>query len=146
MNQSNGRWLRMARLFPSPRAAVWTAIADARELRRWWGPKGFSVPELEFSPQPGGGFRMAMQPPEGETFHLEGEFREVHPPSLLSFTFRWDPPDPDDRETVVTLAVRDRGARTEVELTQGEFATEERLALHEDGWTESFEKLEALLV
>ncbi|HSD23815.1 MAG TPA: SRPBCC domain-containing protein [Solirubrobacterales bacterium] len=145
MSTSNRLWLRMMRALPAPRAEVWKAMTDAKELGRWWGPKGFSVPELEFAPQEGESLRIAMQPPEGEVFHLEGEFREVDPPSLLSFTFRWDPPDPDDRETLVTLSVRDRGPRTEVELAQGEFATEERRALHEDGWSDSFEKLEELL-
>jgi hypothetical protein len=32
-----------------------------------------------------------------------------------------------------------------VRFTQGEFATEERLALHAGGWGDSFEKLEQLL-
>jgi hypothetical protein len=30
-------------------------------------------------------------------------------------------------------------------LTQGEFATEERLQLHRSGWADSFEKLAELL-
>jgi uncharacterized protein YndB with AHSA1/START domain len=146
MNASDGLWLRMTRALPAPRAEVWRAMTETEELRRWWGPKGFSIPDLEFDPRVGANLRIAMQPPEGDPFHLEGEFREIDPPSLLSFTFRWDPPNPDDRETLATLSVRDRGQRTEVELTQGEFATEERLALHEGGWNESFEKLETVLL
>ena len=145
MSASDGLWLRMTRLFPASRADVWRALTDPAELARWWGPKGFAVPILDFEPELGGSLRIAMQPPEGDRFHLDGEFREVDPPSLLSFTFRWDPPAPDDRETVVTLSIRDRGAQTQVELTQGEFATAERLSLHDEGWTESFEKLEAVL-
>jgi uncharacterized protein YndB with AHSA1/START domain len=77
-----------------------------------------------------------MQPPEGDLFYLWGEFREVEPPAGLAYTFRWDPPGPDDRQTVVTLSLADRGERTEVVLTQGEFATEERRALNEEGWTD----------
>lgn len=145
MTQGNGLWLRMTRLVPARRTEVWTALTDAGELARWWGPEGFSVPDLTFEPHPGERLRIAMQPPDGQRFHLEGEFRRVDPPSLLSFTFRWDPPDPDDRETLATISVRDRGERTQIELTQGEFSTPERLGLHEDGWSESFEKLERLL-
>ncbi len=44
----------------------------------------------------------------------------------------------------MTLSLAERGEETEVELTQGEFATGERLALHDGGWSESFEKLEKL--
>lgn len=138
-------WLRMTRLLPAARPEVWRRLTDAAELAQWWGPRGFTVPTLDFEPEADAGFRIAMQPPEGELFHLDGEFCELDPPSLISFTFRWDPPDPDDRETLVTLSVRDRGERTEVELTQGPFATEERLALHEGGWGESLQKLAGLL-
>ena len=145
MSASDGLWLRMTRVLPAARAEVWRAMTDPDELAKWWGPRGFTVPSLEFDPEEGGSLRIAMQPPEGEPFELVGEFREADPPSLLSFTFRWDPPDPDDRETLVTLSIKDRDARTEVELTQGPFATEERLALHDGGWTESLEKLEELL-
>jgi len=145
MNAGEGFWLRIKHVLPAPRTEIWTAMTDPAQVRRWWGPKGFSVPTLEFEPVVGKSLRITMQPPEGEAFHLDGEFREVDPPSLLAFTFRWDPPEPDDRETVVTLSVRDRGPLTEVDLEQGEFATQERLTLHDDGWSESFEKLEELL-
>jgi uncharacterized protein YndB with AHSA1/START domain len=145
MAESEGLWLRMTRVLPAARADAWRAMTEPDVLASWWGPNGFSVPSLEFEPRVGESFRIAMQPPEGELFHLHGEFREVNPPSRLSFTFVWDPADPDDRETVATLSLRDRGDDVEVELIQGEFATEERLALHDGGWTESFEKLEGLL-
>lgn len=86
-----------------------------------------------------------MQPPEGDSFHLTGEFREVAPPHRLAFTFVWEPPDPDDVETLVKLTFRDLGGRTEVGFRQGAFKTDERRELHRGGWTESFDKLERLL-
>jgi len=145
MQASDGLWLRMTRVLPAGRTEIWRVMTEPGTLARWWGPKGFTVPGLSFEPRVGESFRIAMQPPEGELFHLDGEFREVEPPSRLAYTFRWDPPNPDDRETLVTLSFRDRGDDTEVELTQGVFATPERLELHDGGWTESFEKLEELL-
>ncbi|HEY7267692.1 MAG TPA: SRPBCC domain-containing protein [Solirubrobacterales bacterium] len=145
MTESDGLWLRMTRILPAPRADVWRALTDPAQLGRWWGPEGFTVPELDFEPRVGGSLRIAMQPPDGERFHLRGEFREVQEPVRLAYTFAWDPPDPDDRETLVTLSLDEVGERTGVRLTQGEFATEERLGLHEGGWTDSFEKLEELL-
>jgi uncharacterized protein YndB with AHSA1/START domain len=86
-----------------------------------------------------------MQPPDGDLFHLSGEFREVDPPARLSYTFRWKPPDPDDQETVVTLAFEDLGESTELLLEQGVFATEGRRALHEQGWTDGLDRLEELM-
>lgn len=137
--------LRLKRVLPAPREVVYRALSDPGELAKWWGPRGFTAPRIEFEPRVGGTYRIAMQPPDGELFHLAGEFREVDPPARLAYTFRWDPPDPDDRETVVTLSLEDRDEETEVHFTQGEFATEERRALHEGGWIEGFERLMEVL-
>jgi uncharacterized protein YndB with AHSA1/START domain len=146
MTASDDFVLRLERTVPAPRAALYRALTDAFELAKWWGPRGFTAPSVDFDPQIGGGYRIAMQPPDGELFHLSGEFREIEVPSRLAYSFRWDPPHPDDRETVVTLLLQDRGGETDVSLSQGEFATKERYALHEAGWTESFERLEMLLM
>jgi uncharacterized protein YndB with AHSA1/START domain len=86
-----------------------------------------------------------MQPPEGDAFHLTGEVRLVDPPSRLAFTFAWEPPDPDDVETLVELAFTDLDGSTEVALTQGPFKTEPRRDLHRDGWTDTFDRLEEFL-
>ena len=86
-----------------------------------------------------------MQPPSGDPFHLSVEFLQIDPPGRLVYTFRYDEPDPDDRETVVTLYLGDVADTTEVSLSQGEFATEARLALHRSGWTDSLEKLREVI-
>lgn len=145
MTTSDPLMLRLEWTFAAPRAVVYRALTDPEELAKWWGPRGFTAPSVESDPQVGGGYRIAMQPPDGELFHLSGEFRDVDPLARLAYTFRWDPPHPDDRETVVIVSLEDRGEETEVRLTQGEFATEERYALHRAGWTESFERLEQML-
>ena len=93
----------------------------------------------------GGRYRFTMRPPEGEAFHLAGEFLEIDAPSRLVYSFRWEEPDPDDRTTTVTLSLRDLGEATEASLIQGEFATDARLELHRNGWTDSFDKLGRLL-
>ncbi len=145
MRANEGLWLRMTRVLPAGREEVWRAMTDPAMVPGWFGPKGFSSPGVEFEPRVGKRFRIAMQPPEGELFHLDGEFREVEAHSSLSYTFAWDPPHPDDCETVVTLSLEDGGSETEVTFAQGEFATAERLELHREGWTDSFERLEEML-
>ena len=137
--------LTIERSFSAAAAVVFTAFSDAREVAKWWGPEGFRIPEIEFEPIVGGHYRIAMQPPGGDPFHLDGEFRAVDAPHRLAYTFVWDPPDPDDVETLVDLSFRDLGESTSVKLTQGEFKTEARLDLHRDGWTESFNKLDQVL-
>jgi uncharacterized protein YndB with AHSA1/START domain len=67
------------------------------------------------------------------------------PPTCLAYTFRWDPPHADDRETMVTLTLEDSGEETGLRLAQRGFATEERYLLHEHGWSETFDRLELFL-
>ena len=86
-----------------------------------------------------------MQPPDGEAFHLRGEFLEVNPPRRLVYTFEWEEPNPDDQQTVVTLSFLDHRNGTKLVLDQGPFANEARYALHAAGWMETLERLERFL-
>jgi uncharacterized protein YndB with AHSA1/START domain len=140
-----GLTLDMKRVLPAPRSLVFRAFTEPDRLAKWWGPAGFTAPSVDFDPRVGGSYRIAMQPPAGDLFYLAGEFRAVEPPARLVYTFRWEDPDPDDRETLVTLSFLDLGESTEVVLSQGAFATEPRRALHEAGWGDGFDKLEELL-
>src|SRR5215207_9681228 len=99
----DGLVLRLKGVLPAPRAAVYRALSDPGQLAKWWGPRGFTAPSVEFDPRVGGSYRIAMQRPDGDLFYLSGAFLEVDPPADLTYTFRWDPPDPDDRETVAPL-------------------------------------------
>jgi uncharacterized protein YndB with AHSA1/START domain len=140
----SGLSLELTRVLPAPHARVRASFTDAALLSRWWGPRGFSIPAIEFSPVVGASYRIAMQPPEGEAFALTGVFHRVDP-AKLAFTFDWEPADPDDQETLAQLSFRPLGDSTEVHLEQGPFNTRARLALHRDGWTESLDRLAELL-
>jgi uncharacterized protein YndB with AHSA1/START domain len=139
------RKLEIERLLPAAPAVVFRAFSAPHQLARWWGPEGFVTPSLEFDPRVGASYRIEMQPPEGYPFHLTGEFREVDPPAHLAYTFSWDPPHPDDLETLVQLSFRALPASTAVVLIQGPFKTEARQELHGNGWTESLDKLQQFI-
>ncbi|HSJ19652.1 MAG TPA: SRPBCC domain-containing protein [Nocardioidaceae bacterium] len=142
----DGRFvLRQLRVFDAPAEQVFALLTEPTGLAKWWGPHGFETPEIHIDLRVGGSLRFTMQPPDGDPFHLSGEFLQVEFPSRLSFTFRWDEPVPDDRETVVELSLDSLGGRTTVTLTQGAFTTEERLELHRRGWADSFEKLDGVV-
>lgn len=144
--QPSGLSLELRCDVEAPRERVFGLLTEPGELAKWWGPRGFTTPESEIDLRVGGGYRLTMQPPDGEAFHLSGDFLAIDPPSRVVYTFRWDEPTVDDRETVVTLSLKPIGDATEVWLSQSGFATEERLALHRSGWTEAFEKLRELVV
>jgi uncharacterized protein YndB with AHSA1/START domain len=140
-----GLILHLEKVLRAPKESVFAACVEPEELAAWWGPAGFTTHTVELDVRDGGGYRIAMQPPSGEAFLLRGEYSEVDPPRRLVFTFEWEEPDPDDQQTVVTLAFLDDGEGTKLVLDQGPIATEARHALHEAGWTESLERLERFL-
>src|SRR5215213_5037882 len=72
--------LEMERTISAPCPVVFAAFTDSDQLRRWWGPQGFTIPSLDFKPRVGESYRIEMQSPEGDRFYLRGEFREVEPP------------------------------------------------------------------
>ena len=145
MADVEGLTLRLQRILPGTRESVFRACTQPDQLTQWWGPHGFTMPRIDLDLRVGGRYRFAMQPPDGQLFHLAGEFRTIDPPALLEYTFRWEPPDPEDRETIVTVSLGDLGQSTEFGLVQAGFATEARRALHEDGWSQSLDRLRDVL-
>lgn len=143
--ETGGLVLNLECTLDAPPEEVFRMLTESTELVKWWGPHGFVIPAAELSLTEGGNYRFRMAPPEGEPFHLSGEFLEIDPPWRLVYTFLWEEPTPDDRETVVDLSLGSTGEATRLVLSQGPFLTDERLELHRSGWTESFEKLQAVL-
>ena len=139
---TSGLTLRLERTLGVPPETVFAACVDPAGLAEWWGPAGFTAPSVELDVRPGGRYRIAMQPPDGELFHLRGEFLEVDRPGRLVYTFEWEEPDPDDQQTVVTLTFERAGDGTALIFEQGPFATEARRELHEGGWTDTLDRLE----
>ena len=64
--------LKMDRVLPAPAHDIFGAFTNRARMRAWWGPRGFSIPSLEFDPRVGAAYRIEMQPPEGDAFHLTG--------------------------------------------------------------------------
>ena len=146
MTPTPGFTLHLRTTLPAPPSRVFELLTDPSEIQRWWGPHGYTTPRIDLDLRVGGSYRFTMRPPEGEVFHLRGVFTEIAPAERLAYTFAWEEPDPDDVETLVTLTLREAGnGSTELLLEQGVFATEARFELHRGGWTDSFERLAALV-
>jgi uncharacterized protein YndB with AHSA1/START domain len=142
---SGGLTLHLEKILQPPTEHVFAAFVEPEQMAVWWGPAGFTTLGVDLDVRPGGTYRITMQPPHGEAFHLRGEYRQVDRPRRLVYTFEWEEPDPDDRETVVTLSFVEHGHGTKLVVHHGPFATKARRALHIGGWTESLERLEQAL-
>lgn len=79
------RELTLTRVLDAPRALVWKAWTDSKQMAQWWGPKGFTNPVCELDLRPGGAIRIDMRAPNGTVYPMTGIFREIVPPQRLVF-------------------------------------------------------------
>ena len=73
----------ITRTFAAPRALVWRAWTDAKELPKWFGPAGSSIPTCTLDLRPGGTFHYCMRTAEGLEMWGKWTFREVVVPERL---------------------------------------------------------------
>jgi len=133
--------LQMKRTFQAPRAKVFSAWTDARELARWFAPSpeySTVVPELDL--RVGGKYCLEMHHKGGNVHKLFGTYREIAPPEKVVFTWSWES-GPSAIESVVTVEFRDLGPATEVCLTHELLPDAESRGKHEHGWTGCLEQL-----
>ena len=133
------------RTFAASRERLFRAWSDPRELVEWFSPEGYRNPSAEAVVRPGGSFRIAMQKlPDGDPFYVTGQYRVVQSPSRLVFTWTWEDPAENVRDTLVTVDLLDHGERTEVGLTH-ELLPVERRESHAQGWNALLAKLATIL-
>jgi uncharacterized protein YndB with AHSA1/START domain len=141
----------ITRVFDAPRAMVFAMWTDAKHLKQWWGPKGFTNPVIELDLRIGGALRFVMRGPDGAEYPGEGKFQEITPPERLVFTNGATGADGGvvlDGWTTVTFAEQD-GDKTLLTLTTRAIARipigKSYIAGMEQGWSQSLEKLTDLL-
>jgi len=128
--------LRLTRVVPAPRDAVFRAWTEPEQLKRWWVPfPGMSVPAAEVDLRPGGRYRFTMRNSKGQEFGLTGVYREVRPPERLVYTWRWEGTERDgDGETLVTVEFEASGTTTLLHLTHEQFPDADTQDRHGVGW------------
>ena len=142
--------ITITRFFNAPREVVFRAWTDPKQLAEWWGPKGFTNPVCEVDARPGGALRIVMRSPDGNEFPMKGEFREVVPPSRLVFTnIALDKDGKHIIEGLTSVTFDDHGGKTKLTLHTRGAAMVDYAAGYlkgmEAGWTQSIDKLQALL-
>lgn len=141
------------RIFAAPRDLVFDCMTKAEHLARWWGPHHFDVPFSESDARPGGRIRIDMRGPEPYgTNEVHGEFLEVERPRRLVMVLRAFRGDDGSWgiEHVTTMEFEDApDGRTALHMTTVVKQVSDELlpalAGMEEGWSQSLEKLDALL-
>lgn len=76
----------ITRVVDAPRSRVWKAWTDAKELKKWWGPKGFEVVSTKVDLKPGGIFHYLLRSPNGQEMWGKFVYREIAPMKKIVFT------------------------------------------------------------
>jgi uncharacterized protein YndB with AHSA1/START domain len=144
------RDVTLTRVFDAPRALVWAAWTEPKHMAQWWGPHHFTNPVCEMDVRVGGKFLIHMAAPDGTVYPMRGTFTEVARPERLRFTAAAEALDGTkylESDTFVTF--EEAGAGTKVTVTASARGLHpmapQMLAGMDAGWTQSLERLEALL-
>lgn len=103
-------------------ATVFAAISDPNQLGQWWGGDKYRADDWEIDLRPGGKWRSRGTGQTGDSFEVHGEYVEIDPPRMLSYTWiaswapqagslvRWElqPTAAGTRLTVIHSGLRDQ--------------------------------------
>jgi uncharacterized protein YndB with AHSA1/START domain len=149
--RESSQWdLVMTRTFDAPRELVFKAWTDPEQVRLWWGPHGFTNPRCQVDARRGGAMHIDMRAPNGVVYPMKAVFEEVREPERLVFvTSALDDKGNsmfDVRNIVTFLERRGRTElRLEAQVIQATAVAPQYLQGMELGWSQSLERLEALI-
>ena len=156
---ANRNDITITRIFDAPRELVWRAWTDPETFKRWWGPKAFTAPVVKIDLRVGGKFLGAMRSPEGQDIWGTGVYQEIVAPERLVVTDSFAdehgnvvPPTQYGMsadfpsEMLITLTLEDQQGQTRLTLKHAGYGLSDKdLDDMEQGWRESFDKLDEVL-
>src|SRR5437879_13797036 len=84
------REIVLTRVFDAPRHLVWDAFTKPELLKRWFGPRGWSLMVCEVDLRVGGGFRFVLHRPDGKATGMRGSYRQILPQERSVHTESFD--------------------------------------------------------
>ena len=140
------REIVMTRVFDAPRRMVFDAFSRPELLKRWFGPRGWSLVVCEVDLRVGGGFRFVLQGPDGKQMGMRGVYKEIEAPAR---SVHMESFDDYPGESQVTAVFVEQGGKTTLTATVLYPSKEVRdIVLQsgmEHGAAESYDKLAELL-
>lgn len=156
MTESADNAVIIERSFAAPAALVWQMWTEPEHFKKWYGPKGFSVPVAEMDVRVGGRRLVCMASPDGSMkMWTTGEHTMVLAHSQLAYTespsdSNGNPvspaamgmPEGYPTETQVTVTLEPTGSQTRMMLTHAGVPASSGAG---GGWNQAFDKLTELI-
>lgn len=147
--------LVITRTFDAPKQLVWKAFTEPEYVKKWWGPENYTAPICQIDLRVGGGYFYCMRSPEGKDFYSKGIYRDIVSQQRLVMTDSFA----DEKGNIVPASYYqmpgDWPMELEVKISFKEEAGKTKMTLEhiglpaeifdmcEEGWNQSFDKLEA---
>ncbi len=135
--------LTLKRRLNAPPEKVYAAWAQPAKLAQWFGPDSGAVTRAELDLRVGGRYTIVFHTEDGEEHQVGGVYREVVPNQKLVFTWAWR--STPERESLVTILMKDDGDGTLLTLTHEQFFDEAARDRHREGWSGALDNLERAL-
>jgi uncharacterized protein YndB with AHSA1/START domain len=140
------------RTFDAPADFIWRMWTDPEHFKKWYGPKGFTVPVAEMDLRVGGKRLVCMASPDGSMkMWTTGEYVEIHLNQRLTYT---ESPSDENGNVVspsamgmpegypaiteVTVSLEELDGRTRMVMTHAGVPAESGAG---GGWEQAFDKL-----
>ena len=100
----------LERTFDAPRHLVWKAMTEPELVKKWYGPRGYSLTVCEIDLRVGGRWRYMLRGPGGPPdMGMSGEYRELSAPDRLVST---ESMDDYPGEAIVTVTLVETNGKT----------------------------------
>ncbi|HVZ12948.1 MAG TPA: SRPBCC domain-containing protein [Bauldia sp.] len=136
------------RVLDAPRAAVFQAWVDPKQLAEWWGPETFTIARATLEPRIGGSLFIEMKGPDGALYPMKGRIVDHVDNERLVF-LNWileTAPGVFEMESVTSMVLADAGAgKTKLTLHQRVTKATDKAAFAlfgmEEGFRQTVDKL-----
>jgi len=150
--------LTVTRIFDAPRAMVWKAWIIPAMVKTWWGPNDFTCPVSRIDFKAGGTYLHCMHGPDNKDYWSTGIYKEIVP--LVKIVCTDSFADQNGHivpgiqyglqnfplELYVVIVFEELGnGKTKMTLHHCGFPDEQQAALSQNGWNQSFDKMEQRL-
>jgi uncharacterized protein YndB with AHSA1/START domain len=103
------REIVLTRVFDAPRSLVFDCLTKPELLKRWFGPRGWSLSVCEVDLRVGGKWRFVLRGPDGQQMGMGGVYREIAAPERDVHTESFDD---YPGESIVTGVLVEQGGKT----------------------------------
>ena len=157
------RDLVFTRVFDAPGERVWRAWTDPEDVRRWWGPTGFTCPVAKMDFRVGGKSLVCMRAPKefgGQDMYSIWTYTKIVPLREIEYLHHFAdkdgnriapatmglPPDmPEEVRNLVTFKFVG-GNKTELTVTEYDWPVGQMMEMSRQGMEQCLDKMAASLV